>query len=573
VHAAGLVAHSFVRGLVIGTLGVALGGLVARLRRRREGKPEKQKLEIPFAAIFCVFVATVPIAKIAFGWGFHDEDLITGHMSIGSEIQNDIYPPRHLSFATEPLRYHYAFNLFTAFIGTLLRTPINVSIDIASVLLWPYLAWLIYTLGDLWFGRGRGAITLLMTLFAGGIPYCLTNTKSFRITDLVGFCRVGEMPMLAPIPSNFFQHPWALGLPFAVASLLIASAHEKCRPAPRFVAWGLLLTVLSISHVVLFMTMLPSLVAAELWFIWRHQNKDRRALLSVLAMAGASIVGAAALGGASLGGQSAASSLAFAPGILKGVSNVLLWHVQSYGPALVIGLVGLYLLPAYGRVAILLLLGGSLFVLNTFHYVHSSDIVKFGAVASLALGLAGSAAISRILDKAQENEAKKRLGLRALAGALLLAATAGGLSFTLFFYWSGATRYFGVSVPRLAPDDARAASFLRTRIRPGELVFRDERFAPGYARWAGLPIPWVDWGVSAFGFPQERIDTRIHLLQSLPEDASVYHEQGITWFVLGPNDKRLRGHVDQWVKDGEATEVATFGALRVFRVLDRSPLP
>ena len=59
-------------------------------------------------------LVTAYVAPTALGWSFHDEVLVTGHLSITSEIENGTYPPRHLSFPELELRYHYGFDLLVA---------------------------------------------------------------------------------------------------------------------------------------------------------------------------------------------------------------------------------------------------------------------------------------------------------------------------------------------------------------------------------------------------------------------------------------------------------------------------
>jgi hypothetical protein len=118
----------------------------------------------------------------------------------------------------------------------------------------------------------------------------------------------------------------------------------------------------------------------------------------------------------------------------------------------------------------------------------------------------------------------------------------------------------------MSPDDARAASFLRARIGPGEMVYRKRGPAAGYAQWAGLPVPWSDWATAAFGFSPERLRARAAFLRELPREPLPYLEEGLDWFVLDAEDTRLGEIADQWVKGGAAKNVATLGALRIVRL-------
>ncbi len=206
------------------------------------------------------------------------------------------------------------------------------------------------------------------------------------------------------------------------------------------------------------------------------------------------------------------------PGVAGGLADTLRWHVQSHGPALLIALVGVPLLPRRGRLVTALLLGGSLVVLDTVQYAHSGDIIKFAVVATLAMALAGTAAVSRVLDARRGRGFARRALLGATGAALVLATTAGGAVFALVFFTKLVDGIYVHALPPMPPDDARAASFIRARVKPGEVVYRQKRRAAGYAQFAGLPVPWSDWGTKTFGFPQALYDARESLMKDQPPD-------------------------------------------------------
>jgi hypothetical protein len=562
VHAAGLASQSFSVGLVIGTLGVAAAGVAAW---RRGGAPPPVGRGLGAGAWIAIALSALPVAWIAFGWAFHDEDLITGHMSIASELGNGVYPPRHLTFADLPLRYHYGFDVIVAAIAVVARTRVDTAIDVATVLLWILTGRVLWAIGRLWLGRGWPAF--LLVLYAGGLPWCAFGPPLRRGGDRLAFCRVGGQGTLAPLLSSCFQHPWALGLPLALAVLLCASAPDRTRERPRLAVIAILLAALSLGHVVLFATVLPSVVAAG--FLGRTRRRPRE-VVGLLAVAGAAGVFAVVWGPlASFGGSGAASpATALRLGVVAHIPDLARWHVQSFGPALGLALPGLWLVPRRGRAMIALLFAGSLAVLNTVRYVHSDDSLKLGVVAGIAGGLAAAATVSRIAGAARHHRLPIAALLGALAGGLTLAAAAEGLSYALVFFTPTVDRFYAHALPPMAPDDARAASFLRGRVRPGEIVFRREGPAAGYAQLGGLPLPWSDWGTATFGFPRERIDARAALLRTLPLETSPYHAEGIVWFVLDAADARVNARADAWIGMGEAEVVARFGALRVVRLGD-----
>jgi len=48
--------------------------------------------------------------------------------------------------------------------------------------------------------------------------------------------------------------------------------------------------------------------------------------------------------------------------------------------------------------------------------------------------------------------------------------------------------------------EANAIAWIRTRIRPGEIVYRNAASTYSFAQWGGLPQPWIQWTARAFGF-------------------------------------------------------------------------
>ncbi len=194
--------------------------------------------------------------------------------------------------------------------------------------------------------------------------------------------------------------------------------------------------------------------------------------------------------------------------------------------------------------------------------------MKFANVALMALGLAVAALAARAVGPRRPiGFARRFVGVFA-AGVFVAYSVAGGVAFALFIplFPKDAGRFFNRHGWILPDDDIRAASFLRTRVRLGEIVFRKEGPAVGYAQWAGLPVPWIDWAVYTFGFTKDRTAPREKLLKALPAAADEYRKQHILWFVLEPADKRLNGIADRWIARGEAHELARFGNLRVVQL-------
>jgi hypothetical protein len=579
VHFGGRLTGSLTRGLWMACLAMVLGVVGHRLARRAGPRWTTTVLGrgVGKGALLAALVTAAPIALMAFAWAFHDEYMYAGHLAITSEILNDAYPPRHPTFPAFELRYHYGFDLLTACITAIFRLPPDTAMDWAAVSLWIYSALLLHTIGEIWMGRGRGFLAVVMTLFVGGIPVCM-NGQPFELKELLT-CTIERAWTLPPFTSTFFQHPWSLGLPFALAAILIVTAREHQRPFLRLVLLWVLLSALSLSESVLFVTVTPSLVAAETWFLWRHRKARPSAYLGILAAGLATLVVARLAGGffAPSPAPGRPSAFYFELGVIPGLGPSLRWLAQSFGLVAPLAAVGVFLLPARARVLVALLITGSVGVLCTIHYRdYPFDMVKFGTVASLAMGLAAARAVAGLLPKRHGISFPRRLARLVPVIAIVLAATSGGLAYALFIpvFPTQANKLFNRTCRGMARDDLRAAAYLRGEVKPGELVFRREGPAVRYVQWAGLPVPWIDWATYAFGFPEEMIRARLDLVKSLPSEPTRYLDQGIRWFVLEPDDKRLIGLADTWIAQKKAREVKRFGNLRIVALEEaRAALP
>jgi hypothetical protein len=565
VHACSLASGSLRVGLPLGTLGLAAAGLVAeRARARRELAHDDATGERPSAWMWIGMAVTAAlVSRAAFGFSFHDELLPVGHMSMAAEIQGASYPPRYLFFPTLPLRYHYAFDLLSASTSALLRISIPVAIDVATIGLWCASFTLLWVLG-MRLGARHPWATPLVALLAGGLPVACEDPGGLVYAVLV-VCRVGgTFSLNAPVVSYFFQHPWAVGIPLAITTILILDDRPP-EPEPRvrfarLAALAALLATLAFGEIVLFVGLLPCVVVA---MAWPEGRFDRKGALSGLA------VGAVALAGARLEGGFLAQThglpaLGFTlhAGYAERAIDTLTWNLRTFGALLPLGALGL-VVAARGRLVFGLLAAGSLVTVNAIRYAGSHDILKFATLASIALGVLAAQGVSRLLDP--DGPARRA---HAVAGAALLALAVGeGAAFVGCFVLD--LQSIPAALRRgpaeLAPDDVAAMAFVRARVQPGELVYRRQPVSLAYAQWGGLPQPWVDWTAGAFGVSAQMIAERQQLLGVRPPAPTAWAAQGFGWFVLDdtPADAALRRLTDAWIAAGRATLAGTFGALRV----------
>ena len=512
------------------------------------------------------------LAPAALRYWFHDELPFVGHMSIAAEMQNGVYPPRHLALPDVPLRYHYGFDLLTACLTALLRVQVDRAIDVGTIALW-CLSWcLFWVLGERLSGRAGAWLTPVCALFAGGVPIACDRPGPSFWYGVTVECGVGDLSLNAPVASYFFQHPWGLGIPVAATIAILITERRPPSAAARLLAIGVALALLSLGEIVLFAAMLPTVVVAEAfhggaaggptprppaeaWYEGAIEVRRGLALLGVAALA----LGAARLAGGFFTRVPALLPLGLTlhAGFLDGATATLVWNAKTFGVLLPLGVAGI-VVSRRGRVLFGLLALGSIAVVNGVRFRGTEDIMKFATLASIALGVLASTALARLYARPSP--------LRVAAtAALTSAAAAASCAFLLAFALD--LRSLPSALRRtpepLSPDEIDAMTFVRRRARKGELVYHDPRGAVGWAQWGGVPQPFRSWTDTVFGLPGERLTARDMMLARLPADAGAYRAHGFAWFVIEGDGGGIGRVVGGWVRGGEAREAARFGALRV----------
>jgi hypothetical protein len=566
VHCAGRLFHSFWAGLWVGTLTAGVAGYGAWRLRRFEGEPDATGSGASKWLWLTGGLSTLALAPAALGWAFHDQTWITGHLAIGQEMLNGVYPPRHLNFPQFELRYHYGVDLLSAMLAALLRIRLDHALDAAVLLLW-FQAWgLAWCLGERWLGTGRGWLTSCALLLGGNLALLgdWGGCQSSVVERLLGTAYVNGESLCSPVVSFFFQAPWALGLPITLAALLVFS-HGK--GWWRGITLGLLIAALSLSQIVLFLTVGAAMACAE--FFPNERWLPLGAWRLVLAL-GVALACSWWMGGFwAPKPEPGVPDVAFQPGFLPRLGGNLLWHGLSLGLLLPLGAAGMLLL-RQGREVVVLMLALSLGILNFCYYPGSGDVVKFAVVAKLALALPTAAALGWLIHN------KGTLRTRTLAGAMLAVLCAGGISFlgAVGADPPGMPGSMAHALPGLDEDDARAVQFLRTRLAPGEVVYRQRDTAVAYAVWGGLPQACLDRMSFRWGFTLQRMLSRLKLVAftpddpiALPADSQAYRDEGLCWFVLEASDTALDRFADDWLRRGQAELAAEFGRLRIVHLL------
>lgn len=562
LHVSGRLTGSFHSALWAGTIPLAVLGHFLHARTLRTQKTKRDK--VPTKGLWLsALIAVAIVSPIAVGWAFHDEVLFTGHMSMSAAIQNGPYPPRSLSLPTYELRYHYAFPLLVATITSIFRMPLTLGIDILTILAGGYFAMLLWLLGERLLGTGRGWLTVLITFLGGGAPFVCSGNSDELVVSMLGYCAIEGVSMNPPLLSYLFQHPWSIGLPVTVATMIVTL--DDGPSVRRLPLIGALLIMLSFSQIALFAAMSATLVVSESL----SRGLDLRRGCAMLGVVAASLLITAQLGGFFADAPADAMSLKFTLGIVSGVIPSYAWNIATFGLLLPLGIIGIVRADKL-RVMLACLALGGLLVINTISYTRSWDIAKFAAVAVLGLSV-GASVLFRDLLYGQRQWMKRALTVAALAGIV-----GGGMSFATVFL---------VNMEGIPPDtfhkrpsaytyaEAQAMSWLRKQAKPAEIVFRNSGNVMSFSQYAGLPQVWYDPMLEPFGgAPTGFTERRDTLVSTMPDDPEAFASEGVVWFVIEPNGSRVAKVTEDWVNRKLASERARFGSLRVIRLnpeLDR----
>lgn len=564
-HIAGRILKTYTGAVLVGTLVPALSGCAFMIRQRMRGA---RSPSVPFGRwyspwmLVSMAVGTALMFPAAWNWCFHDEPGATGHLSLIFEMQRNIYPPRNLTFPRLEMPYHYGFDVAAAFVSEVLRIDPQRGIDVVTLVSWAYSWCLFWALGDELFGRRGGPTCAFLTLIGGGFPYYCGGTANAATTlagHILNVCLERESLVNPTVSSYFFQHPWGFGIPIVglIGVWLVASRFTSLVDGAVAI---LILIALDISQFAAWTATMPILAATMvLGTRWR----DRRQLLVPAITLGAAFSLARMLGGFWANHHAGAFSLHLHAGINQSFSSSVLWNLRTFGPLLV-GLLGLPFFERGNRprAFFAMVAVGGLLIVNLFVYGRSWDIVKFATFASLGFGVTSSGVIVRWL--------RSRLVLvRIGAVAVLLLAglsTAGFLLVVdLDLAPTSVTWIFGCAAGMVGPD-FEAARWLRSHMRPEDVMYRRADVSPEYVTYGGIAQIWMG-NAYALPIPDEVIAARSKLISDLPEGPEPYRGEGIRFFVLDGTEGKIGAIVHTWETKGTAHERARFGGLRIVELV------
>jgi hypothetical protein len=520
-----------------------------------------------------VALATLPIALPTILLNYSDEAY---HHAIIAQLQNGVYPPRYGYEPSLPLKYHYAFDLAGAIVTGLLRVRLDHAIDLLSITLWPCTFLTLWRVGEYVGGKRAGLFVALAVCFSGGWPFLA------QMAPPCPQCTLNGLQINPPFIHYFFQHPWSVGVPiFGLVVLQRASLSRLPNQTMGVAALTCSLAMLSLSEVVLFVTTVAALGLTEAWRLVRFGHRTSVAVLIGL---GLSLVSAKLIGGFFASGDYPPAGGLFGTAFelrqfadFDAVLGQFQWNLASFGLVPILGSIGL-LWARSEQVFLTILAVICLVLANFLVYEYSWDIVKFGMVSFIVLGIGAGITLTNLTQWA--NNFIRRTALTATIVALagegivypLIMLSSYNPSARSIFSAQSITPYFSRAYP-VATDDARAVSFLRKNMAPWEIVYRTTEKAEPYAVWGGLATeqPWDMYASDSrdndmYGLGQKKFETRKDLARISGNWLDRLLSEHVSWVVTDPENTAENAVLDCAEGQGRVSLAAQYGNIRVFHI-------
>lgn len=570
VHLSGLITESFQCGLIFGTLGPAILGVLLR------------KHVAPMRVDFSTFLLFVlGLAGACFlipgmmDGDFHDKvDLRCSHFSTVNSILNGFYPPRDPVFPNHTLNVHYGVGLMASMVATLGHIRFDYALDTVSFFGFAYAIICFGALGGAIFGKKAQFFTAFIAGFHGGFPWFLgpkDESYAFKMMSLNH--NVESIWLMFPSTSTLFQMPFSLGYPLGALTLLLASEITGLQ-RKRLVSLALLLVIsaLSVANITVFLTVGGSLLGYFFLLLVRAsvaRNSERRWVFFVAPLAaiiGAFLLATIISGFSSIILKNSGDLIIKNPrGIAGNLPQNLLWNWGSFGFLLPAAIPGFFIAHSM-RIFFLIHAFGCLYILNFHRYIYSPDIVKFAMVGAISLAIMSSGFIAWLWQR--------RLWTKPAALLLIIGISAPAITFHIPFWQKIPQPLFGTIPMRfgvqMTTEETQSITWLRSNVSREDVVLRAMPFAILYPATGGLPVLQPDHFTHVFNNPQSRVEERRRLAESSTLTPNDLRKEGIRWIVvnLAPQAAdRYLNLASQCVEANECSLVTSFGSLSIYKVL------
>jgi hypothetical protein len=551
-------------------LAAALSGLVALAACTRLGPPPP-RLSPPAPLAFWVALGGVValVARVAWMYPMHDELALFGHKAMVEQLRNGVFPPFLTPYPEQPAPYHYGFDLLAGLLARGFGASSDVAIDLTTVALVAWLAWSSAAAVSALGAPSRAALGALVVPLGGGLAWLLLAGIDGRHPRcLAQYHHPSCGAELFPTPFlNLFQHPVSLGVPLALAWVVLVVAHARSRPASAarrlvLLALAALVPTLALGQVVYAALSIAATGVVSGAVAWRARAGDdarRRALeLAVVAALGGAL--------AVLAGGMFTPKRIHDPGLLRALvppgfpspnPGVLVWyHLVNLGLPLV-ALVGsaralgrlVARAPAaspdedrvsadLGRAVVGVAAFGGVLALQLFKYTRSWDMVKFPSASAFFLAVGYASIVDPWLRGAWVRRAAR------------LAVVGSGLVSALFVLvpLPGDRALYTPGSPPVDPIVAQALPVLRAETQ-GESrgahrrVLAQDNIARELAIHGGIPVVGQDYDLYTQGVSTERAQREEALVRRARDTLALdaLGALGVGWLVFSREEEEALG--------------------------------
>lgn len=496
---------------------------------------------------------SILVAKVIFGFMFHDQMPIQGHLALVESILRGNLPPHLQVFPEMSLKYHFGSDLLGAIFAYVLRLPAYLAIDLTQILGW--LLWIgaLYLFAyEVKLPRLFTLPLLLWTCLGAGWTYLLkpwlgsTHLSYAWPHSYIIFGRILNPGTI----SNFFMQPYSVGIGLFFTYLALFSMAIKRQTRALWIFCALVLGTLAFVQITFFATL--TWVTVQTLILIAYFEKDNRlktiqAMFILLAIA---LPLALAFGGflrLSSGYSPGLVEFQWPPGFLRNLSisnrqplpwlQSLLWYLCTFGSLvflapLFLGLGFFSLKRRFDPILAFVCLYAlqSFLIPQFFQYKLTWDIIKWFTSFHLTIPFVIVLLWSRMPRKVWRDAL--------LVGLILLDIVP-----SFRFLWdlgfrsppqvhASYHRWWKTAAPGKSPELEKLFNLLRSKPW-NELLLSDPAFSEKIARYTGQAIAQIDKNTELFGVILERLKKRQEQITELTQafNINTLRESGIRWIV------------------------------------------